>query len=86
MRLADFIFAARPMLLLPVWSIYLIASKFSYQHAPFDWKASLSIIAVSLAAVGAYFVNQIYDYHTDLINKKLGFLQRGLLATNLQTP
>ncbi|UCD93647.1 MAG: UbiA family prenyltransferase, partial [Candidatus Zixiibacteriota bacterium] len=85
MRLADFIFAARPMLLLPVWSIYLIACKFSYGQARFDARALMSLIAVSLVAVGAYFINQIYDYQTDLINKKLGFLQRGLISRSEMT-
>jgi 4-hydroxybenzoate polyprenyltransferase len=84
-RLVDFIFAARPMLLLPVWSIFLIACKFSYGQTPFDIRVLMSIIAVSLAAVGAYFVNQIYDYHSDLINKKLGFLQRGLISRSEMT-
>jgi 4-hydroxybenzoate polyprenyltransferase len=84
-KLIDFIFAARPMLLLPVWSVYLIACRFHYGGTQLDVGALMLLIAVSLVAVGAYFVNQIHDYQSDLMNKKLGFLQRGLINKSEMT-
>lgn len=79
-KVDDFIFAARPMLLLPVWSIYLITYHFIKPLANFDLRAFIVLAAISLIMVGCHFVNQIYDFQTDLINKKNGFLQKGYIS------
>ena len=81
MKLLDFVFAARPMLHLPIWSIYLVAlfyhRKLSGGH--FQWLDVGMLACLSLLASGAYYLNQVYDYDSDKINRKLGFLQVGLL-------
>lgn len=79
MKIIDFIFAARPMLLLPTWSIFLITSRLKWGGSKFDYDSALILISVTLITIGAYLINQIYDYESDKLNKKLGFLQRGII-------
>ncbi len=82
MKVIDFIFAARPMLLLPVWSLYLIANNYYLSDNSFDVYDLIILVCLSFLIGGAYYINQIYDYQSDLINKKLGFLQSGKISKN----
>ncbi len=72
----DYIFAARPLLHLPVWSVYLVV------RGPSQLSLSDLLILSGLSAIvaGAYYINQIFDEETDRINDKLGFLQKGLTS------
>jgi len=79
-KLIDFIFAARPMLQLPVWSIYLISWHYIHSGADFGVSGLVVLAALTLNFTGAYYINQVYDYETDLINKKLGFLQNEMIS------
>ena len=67
MKLIDFIFAARPMLLLPVWSLYLISFAFYKTNQQFDVADYIIMAGLTLLFAGAYYINQIYDYQSDLI-------------------
>ena len=82
MKLLDLVFAARPMLHLPIWSVYLVA--LFYHGEPgdnrFGWSHLLILTALSLMASGAYYLNQVFDHESDRINRKLGFLQKNLLT------
>lgn len=82
MKLLDFIFAARPLLHLPVWSIYLVSLHYHLQLSgeKFGWTDLMVMVCLSFLVGGAYFINQIFDYESDRLNKKLGFLQRGYLS------
>jgi len=75
----DFIFAARPLLLLPTWSIFLITRAFLTDGNHFNAASFQSLVAVTLVSVGTYYINQVFDFQSDLINKKGGFLQRGFI-------
>jgi len=79
-KVIDFIFAARPMLLLPVWSIYLITYNLASPDSSVDYLGLLRLVSLTLIFAGTYYINQIYDYDSDLINKKLGFLQMGMIS------
>ena len=79
MKILDFIFAARPMLQIPVWTIYLLSLR-AFGRGHLVLSDFLLIAALSLNAAGAYYINQIYDYHSDLINEKVGFLQKGMIS------
>ncbi len=80
-RVLDYFFAARPMLLLPVWSIYLAA--LHYHHELTGKQFSLENLAVmaglSFMMAGGCYINQIYDKATDRANQKVLFLQNGLV-------
>ncbi len=78
----DFTFAGRPLLHLPIWSVYLVSLHYHQQltHESFRLTDLLTLIALSLLAAGAYWLNQVYDTDSDRLNDKLGFLQRGYLS------
>lgn len=82
MKFLHYFFAARPLLHLPVWSVYLV-SLYHYQKSlgeSFDlWRLG-TMVCLSMMAAGAFYVNQIYDYESDRLNNKLGFLQDDLTS------
>ena len=75
---ADFFFAARPMLHLPIWSVYLVSLHYHNQlsGSKFDLSDLAMLCLLSLMAAAAYYLNQIHDYDSDKINRKLGCMQR----------
>ena len=82
MKRFDLIFAGRPILHLPIWSVYLVAFHYHQQLSGdhFGLTDLLVMTGLSLLAAGAYWLNQVYDVETDRINDKLGFLQAGYLS------
>jgi len=81
LKATDLFFAARPMLHIPVWSIYLVCLHYHHQLSGerFDRWDPLMLICLSLMTAGSYWWNQVYDFESDRANDKLGFLQQGLL-------
>ncbi len=79
MKILDFFFAARPMLFLPVWSIYLISYHLLSSGDSVGRSFYVILVSLTLMTAGIYFINQIFDFETDLKNGKLGFLQKGLI-------
>ncbi|UCE25543.1 MAG: UbiA family prenyltransferase [Candidatus Zixiibacteriota bacterium] len=81
MILLDYIFAARPMLHLPLWSVYLVSLHYHHRLSgeTFTPADLLVMTCLSLVASGSYYINQVYDYDSDRINGKLGFLLNGLV-------
>ncbi len=87
MKVLDLVFAARPMLHLPIWTVYLVALHYHHQLAggTFDLTDLGLLACISLLATGASYLNQVFDYESDRINNKVGFLQKGFLSfTHLQ--
>jgi len=82
MKLLDFVFAARPLLHLPIWSIYLVS--LHYHLALSDGAFALSDLGLmgllSLMAAGGYYLNQVYDIDGDSFNNKLGFIEREIIS------
>jgi 4-hydroxybenzoate polyprenyltransferase len=81
MRWLDWIFAARPLLQLPIWSVYLVSLHYHHQLSGESFRPIDFVImaCISLIFTGAVYLNQVYDYESDRLNTKVGFLQRGLL-------
>jgi 4-hydroxybenzoate polyprenyltransferase len=81
-QVLDFFFAARPMLHIPVWTIYLLCLHYHHELTGqvFDWCDLLMILALNLAFAGALYVNQVFDIASDAINRKLGFLENGMVT------
>jgi 4-hydroxybenzoate polyprenyltransferase len=84
MKALDWIFAARPLLHLPVWSVYLVSLHYHNQLSgeSFDRYDLLVLAILSLLVSGAYYLNLISDQETDRLNNKLRFLQDGKLTVN----
>ncbi len=82
MRLINYFFAARPLLHLPVWSVYLVSLKYHYQLSGGSVTLENIVIplSVSMLAAGAYYLNQVYDIRSDMLNKKLGFIKKDLVS------
>lgn len=78
MKILDYIFAARPLLHLPVWSIYLVTLHYHLNLSKENFTTTdlLILFALTLATSGTYYINQIYDFESDKLNNKLGFLQK----------
>jgi len=84
MKVLDYIFAARPMLLLPVWSIYLVALHYHDELTEKTFTSdNLAVMAgLTFLIAAAYYINQICDRSTDLANQKVLFLQNQLVNAN----
>lgn len=82
MRALDLFFAARPLLHLPIWTVYLVSLRYHHELSgeSFGWRDLVIMAGISLLFAGASYLNQVYDFESDRINGKLGFLQRGLLT------
>jgi 4-hydroxybenzoate polyprenyltransferase len=82
MKLLDWLFAARPLLHLPIWTVYLISLHYHLELSgeSFDWIDLLIMVGISLLYSGAIYLNQVYDYESDRINRKVGFLQNGFVT------
>lgn len=82
MKFLDYIFAARPLLHLPVWSVYLVCLHYHLELSNDQFALSdiLMLFALTLASSASYYINQIYDYESDKLNNKLGFLQKEYIS------
>ncbi len=88
MRVLDYIFAARPLLHLPIWSVYLVCLHYHLNLTGGDFAATdlIMLAALSVMASSAYYFNQIYDRESDRQNRKVLFLQQGVMTEmNLRT-
>lgn len=81
MHLLDFFFLLRPILLIPVWVIFLLGyhraggTVFNPSHY---FLAGFVTFTLLMGAV--YIINQIADIETDRMNKKLFILPEGLVS------
>ena len=86
-KILDYFFAARPLLQLPIWTVYLVSLHYSRESSMgrFGWPDLLIMLGISLLFTGAAYLNQVYDIESDRINRKVGFLQRGFLRPSQLT-
>ncbi len=84
MRMLDLFFASRPLLQLPIWTVYLVALNSRHQQTGESFTAIdlVMMVGISLLFTGAVYLNQIFDIESDRINNKLGFLQKGYLTVS----
>jgi len=77
-KLLDSVFLMRPLLLLPVWSPFLLGYYRSEARSKYSF---IAFLGVTCLGGTIYILNQIYDIETDRLNQKLFILPRGLLST-----
>jgi len=84
----DYLFFSRPMLMIPVWTVYLHynaagilprKSFWDYSRYP-SWPEVSSLLILTVVFAGIYVLNQIFDIDSDRINDKIYFLPRGILS------
>jgi 4-hydroxybenzoate polyprenyltransferase len=73
---ADWFFAARPMLHLPAWSIFLVSLHHHHllSGESFDSRHPAMLLILSISAAASLYLNQVFDLESDSLNKKLGIL------------
>jgi 4-hydroxybenzoate polyprenyltransferase len=83
LRLGDYVFVMRPLILIPAWSFYLLGAAAGERRstwmsvpAPFLYGfACLSAILVT-----AYLLNQVFDQESDRRNRKGHYLTLGIFS------
>jgi 4-hydroxybenzoate polyprenyltransferase len=84
MRFLDYIFFARPLLLVPVWTVYFHYLSFlsggKGVSVGIDTVNLMKLGALTLIFGGVYVLNQIFDIESDRVNDKLYFLPRGMIS------
>ena len=81
-RITDFVFLLRPMILIPVWTFYLLGARhgLSLSGSAIPKLRFLAGLACFTAILGAvYIINQITDRETDRINNKLFLVSHGII-------
>ncbi len=78
----DYIFLTRPIILIPVWTFFLLGAYHAADIAGKSIKNQLLLYGIFsfTALIGAvYIINQITDRETDLANNKLFLIPRGII-------
>lgn len=81
-KAADYLFLMRPIILIPVWTFYLLGAHHGRDPASSGAPAqSLLIGALSFTLLigAAYIVNQITDRESDRLNRKLFLISDGIV-------
>ena len=79
----DYIFLLRPMILIPVWTFFLLGAWHGSRATgtPLDYTRLLSGIVSFTAIVGAaYIINQITDREADKTSGKLFLISHGVIS------
>ncbi len=79
----DYIFLLRPMILIPVWTFFLLGARHGHRTSggspdPVMLAAGLAIFSALLGAV--YIINQITDRRTDLAANKLFLISHSIVS------
>ncbi len=78
----DYIFLARPILLVPVWAFFLIGYfKAGGNRFNFNSTFLMTIIAYTALMAILYILNQIADSKSDTINQKHLLIAEGIIST-----
>ncbi|MFH1681275.1 MAG: UbiA family prenyltransferase [Candidatus Eisenbacteria bacterium] len=81
LRAFDWIFIARPIVLIPAWAFLIVgyfrANERSGEFSPPLGPLLLPFVLLTVVLAGAYIVNQIYDRETDKENGKLFLIAEG---------
>jgi 4-hydroxybenzoate polyprenyltransferase len=88
LRIGDYVFVMRPLILIPAWSFFLVGAAAGRGHASFsfgfsDAPAALfySFGCLTAILVTAYLLNQVFDVDSDRRNRKGHYLTRGIHKT-----
>lgn len=77
LRIGDYVFVLRPLILIPVWSFYLLGLHASGAPAGPSVYGLLSLTGIMIAA---YLINQVFDTDADRLNDKGHYLTTGIFS------
>jgi 4-hydroxybenzoate polyprenyltransferase len=81
LKICDFVFVLRPLILIPAWSFYLIGAA-QARGEPYSVYAGLPsptvLLSLTSILISAYLLNQIFDRESDEKNDKCFYLTRGI--------
>ena len=83
LRICDYIFVLRPLILIPAWSFYLIGAGESVDGsipAGFEIPSVWSFLCLTAVLITAYLLNQIFDRDSDARNEKCPYLSQGIFG------
>jgi len=83
LRILDYFFVTRPLLLLPAWSFYPLGAAEAAGpggHSPWQVPSPSAFLSLSSLLVCGYLVNQIFDRESDRRNRKVFFLSEGIVG------
>ena len=85
LRLCDFVFVLRPLILIPAWSFYLIgAAQSSGLGVPAGrFPPATALKSLTAILIVAYLINQIFDKDTDRRNDKIFYLANGIFSERM---
>ncbi len=82
-RIPDYIFLLRPMILIPVWTFYLLGAwhgrNVSGTHIP-PFRFFMGLVSFTSLLGAIYVINQISDRETDLKSGKLFLLSHSIIT------
>ena len=91
LRLGDYVFVMRPLILVPAWSFYLLGAAAGrraagatppgfelFSSAPYGFYYGFACLTAIL--ITAYLLNQVFDQESDRLNGKGHFLTRGIFS------
>jgi chlorophyll synthase len=80
LRIADFLFVLRPLILIPAWSFYALGAHGGRRPVLATVLAAPGFWCLTAVLACAYVVNQIFDRESDLMNDKGHYLTRGIFG------
>lgn len=80
MRVVDFFFALRPLVLVPAWSFFLLGAAAARRSGAAPDFPAASCVCFTLVMLAVHLVNQVADRDSDRLNEKGFFLQRGIFT------
>lgn len=80
LRLADFFFVLRPLILIPAWSFYILGAHSTSRPVLATALNMPGFLCLTAVLACAYVLNQIFDEESDRLNDKGHYLTRGLFG------
>ena len=84
LRIGDFVFVTRPLIMIPAWSFYLLGVRAASALAPeaaTPGAVAGGLLCLTAILACAYLINQVFDRKSDALNDKGHYLTRGILST-----
>lgn len=80
MRIADFVFVLRPLILVPAWAFYALGAHAAPEVVLATVLADGGFWCLTAVLACAYVLNQIFDRDSDALNDKGLYLTRGVFG------